>query len=87
MLHSYEFHAKLIMNHEYVMRFRPLQGVCWSVAGRSGFLFQHTVSRAALGTLGTFSHLSKAYRGLSPVEGDLGYYQSQNRRIPRLSHE
>jgi len=42
-------------------------GVCWSVAGRLGFLFQYTstVSRAALGKLGAFSHLYNAYRGSS----------------------
>jgi len=52
------------------MRFWPsvryYYGVCWSVAGRPGFIFQHEVSRAALGTLGTFSHLSNKYRGSSP---------------------
>lgn len=61
--------GKMIMGNAYVMRFwstlRHYQGVSWSGADRPGFVFQHTASRAALGTLSTHSHLSKAYRGSS----------------------
>lgn len=83
MLHSYEFHRKVIMRFWPSVRY--YHGVCWSVAGRPGFMFQHSVKSSTRHTRYIQSPMQcvPGFVGRhTATKATLGYYQSENRRIP-----